>query len=192
MGYKNLYQTLEVHVPLIDATLGDHFIQLQPWYYWTAYGMFASFFITSMRLIKKYRKEFTLSSYTIIFLMNAGFLARAIVYNHNTNKYADKKFLLSQDDKTVEWVIMDEFIDYQQNMMISACINWTLNMFFDVVVLKMMTVYFTFQAKSREQAIKVQTTINSIVKFFLTSYLFLGIVINIFSYIYLEDFSVNR
>jgi H+/Cl- antiporter ClcA len=87
---------------------------------------------------------------------------------------------------------MDQFIDFQQNMMISACINWTLNMFFDVVVLKMLTVYFTLQAKSREQAIKVQVTINSIVKFFLTSYLFLGIVMNIFSYYYLEDFSKNR
>ena len=100
--------------------------------------------------------------------------------------------MLSEDDGTVKWKIMDEFIDYQQNMMISACINWTLNMLFDVVVLKMLTVYFTLQAKSREQAIKVQVTINSIVKFFLTSYLFLGIVMNIFSYFYLEDFSKNR
>lgn len=154
--------------------------------------MFATFFFTSIRLIKKYRKEFTTTSYGIIFLLNAGFLARAIVYNYNTHYYAPDKFLLSQDDKTVDWKIMDEFIDFQQNMMISACINWSLNMFFDLVVLKMMMVYFTFQAKSREQAIKVQATINSIIKYFLSSYLFLGIVMNIVSYFYLEDFSRNR
>ena len=86
----------------------------------------------------------------IILIMNACFLARAIVYQYNTKTYQHEKFLLSFDDKTVSYSILDKFIDFQQIMMVIANINWSLNIFFDVIVLKMLMVYFTFQAKSRE------------------------------------------
>ena len=86
----------------------------------------------------------------IILIMNACFLARAIIYQYNTETYQHEKFLLSFDDKTVSYSILDKFIDFQQIMMVIANINWSLNIFFDVIVLKMLMVYFTFQAKSRE------------------------------------------
>ena len=82
-----------------EAVFGDHFIQLQLWFIVVAYGMFATFFLTSIIMLKRYGKMFSIYSHLIIIVMNYGFLHRAIVYYQSYRDYGKTPFLLDNLDK---------------------------------------------------------------------------------------------
>lgn len=73
-------------------------------------------------------------------------------------------------------------------MVFASSIAWMLNMFFEIVVLKMLSVYFTFYSRSIEQNIKIQTRINSFIFWYILIYFTLGLTLNILSFIYLKNF----
>ena len=73
-------------------------------------------------------------------------------------------------------------------MVFASTIGWMLNMFFEIVVLKMLSVYFTFYSRSIEQNIKIQTRINSFIFWYILIYFTLGLTLNILSFIYLKNF----
>ena len=73
-------------------------------------------------------------------------------------------------------------------MVVASTIGWMLNMFFEIVVLKMLSVYFTFYSRSIEQNIKIQTRINSFIFWYILIYFTLGLTLNILSFIYLKNF----
>lgn len=73
-------------------------------------------------------------------------------------------------------------------MVFASTIAWMLNMFFEIVVLKMLSVYFTFYSRSIEQNIKIQTRINSFIFWYILIYFTLGLTLNILSFIYLKNF----
>ena len=73
-------------------------------------------------------------------------------------------------------------------MVFASTIGWMLNMFFEIVVLKMLSVYFTFYSRSIEQNIKIQTRINSFIFWYILIYFTLGLALNILSFIYLKNF----
>jgi len=73
-------------------------------------------------------------------------------------------------------------------MVVASTIGWMLNMFFEIVVLKMLSVYFTFYSRSIEQNIKIQTRINSFIFWYILIYFTLGLALNILSFIYLKNF----
>ena len=107
--------------------------------------MFMSFFIKSLMMLKKYGKMFSIYSFFIIGVMNFGFLIRAIIYNTSLSRYSSTPFeeikhnsKITKDFKT--------FLGFQQEMMVASIIDWILNMAYDIIVLKMYSVYQTFHA----------------------------------------------
>ena len=77
-------------------------------------------------------------------------------------------------------------------MVFASTISWMLNMFFEIVVLKMLSVYFTFYSRSIEENIKIQARINSFIFWYILIYFTLGLTLNIFSYTYLSNFIEKR
>ena len=80
--------TLPADKPDEQDVFADHFIQLRWWFVAISYTMFATYFMKSLSLLRKYRKEFSIYSFIIIFVTNLGFLGRATLYNVSRDKYS--------------------------------------------------------------------------------------------------------
>ena len=72
-------------------------------------------------------------------------------------------------------------------MMICSIFNWVLNMVFDIIVLKMYSVYSTFQINSRQESIKNSIRINRYITIFEITYLGFGIFLNLLCFRFLEN-----
>lgn len=161
-----------------DITYSDHFIQLQTWYYVVCYIMWLTFFLRSIVMLKNYFKVFSIYSYLIIVGMNIGFLARAIIYNLSTLTYGPLKF---NQQGCFDTFFM-HFESFQDMMLIVSIINWILNMVYDIIVIKMYTVYRIFNAKSHAEMKKIQRNMEIFHLLFTVSYLSVGITLNFLSF----------
>lgn len=141
--------------------------------------MWLTFFWRSVIMLKNYFKVFSIYSYFIIVGMNIGFLARAIIYNMSTLYYGPLKFDLS---KNCTDIFFKHFENFQDMMLIVSIINWILNMVYDVIVIKMYTVYRIFNAKSHEEMQRIKRNMEIFHLVFIASYLGVGITLNILSF----------
>ena len=77
---------------------------------------------------------------------------------------------------------LEDFISYQKFMLVCSIFNWILNMVFDIIVLKMYSVYSTFHISSRKESIKNAIRINRYITVFELTYLGFGICLNVLSF----------
>ena len=68
----------------------------------------------------------------------------------------------------------------------SSCINWILNLVFDIIIIKMYSVYQIFLCKDRNEANKVIKRVDKIINYFILFYGILGFLLNWMSYMYLK------
>jgi len=103
--------------------------------------MFVTFFLRSLVLLKKYGKMFSLYSFLIIISMCLGFITRAIIYNEALVEYGTQMFSYLSVRNSEQ---RQAFVSFQQSMLVTSMINWVLNMVYDIIVLKMYSVYSAF------------------------------------------------
>ena len=146
--------------------------------------MFLTFFYKAVVLLYRYGKMFSLYSFFIIMLMSIGFIARAVIYNQSLVTYGDYLFVRLATKDSEE---RKAFVSFQQSMLTTSIINWVLNMVYDIIVLKMYSVYSAFQAATLEESINQARRIDRFIKLFCFVYFLLGVGINLESFLYLKD-----
>lgn len=70
-------------------------------------------------------------------------------------------------------------------MQVNSVINWFLNIVFDVIVLKMISVIKVFNAENRQEATLITKKFSSRIQAFIFVYAFCGITLNFLSYTFL-------
>lgn len=70
-------------------------------------------------------------------------------------------------------------------MQVNSVINWFLNIIFDVIVLKMISVIQVFNAANRKEATQITRMFSCRIKAFIFVYAFCGITLNFLSWKFL-------
>jgi hypothetical protein len=116
--------------------------------------MWVTVFIKTSITIKRYKKIYSCPTLFLLLTMNIAFLSRAVICQISFNKYgsAEIKYLKECYTNEDPQGVKIKYVAFQGMMQINSVINWFLNIIFDVVVLKMISIYKVFNAKNREMA----------------------------------------
>ena len=79
-----------------------------------------------------------------------------------------------------------KYVAFQGMMQINSVINWFLNIVFDVIVLKMISVYSVFNAENRQEATHITRKSSARIQLFIIVYGFCGMALNYLSWSYLQ------
>jgi hypothetical protein len=87
---------------------------------------------------------------------------------------------------------VEHYINFQASMNWVSCINWILNLIFDIIIIKMYSVYQIFLCRDRFEANKVIKRVAKIINFFIFFYGILGFLLNLLSYVYLKQIKMKE
>ena len=136
---------------------------------------------------------FSIYSLSIIVVINICFLLRSILYQVSSSSYNSLKMIeylcVKSNGHTSA---INKYMAFQANMQWCALINWILNLVFDIIIIKMYSVYQIFLCKDRKQANKVIKRVDQLIKYFILFYGILGFLLNYMSYKYLKQVKMSN